>query len=230
MVLTFNDPTGTLVMFSNSNIMKSDFSNINFASKTGTLSNLATYCSLMEKRNPKEVFIGTDNGIYYNSDITSGTPNWTKINNNQLPNVQIFDIKQQTLESSNCYNSGQIYVATNGRGVWTNKKYYDQNKDYYVTGINETLFQATTENNLVIYPNPTNGNVNVSFNSVDGETASVTVTDINGRLVKMENLGKLYSGQGNYSFETNDLSAGMYIVNVSSSAGVKRVAKLIVSK
>jgi hypothetical protein len=226
MLLTFNDPTGVLVMYSGNNIAKSDASNINFSSKTGNLSNVATYCSLIEKNDPKQVFIGTDNGIYYTSNITAGSPVWTNVNNNQLPNVQIFDIKQQTLENWNSYNSGQIYVATNGRGVWTNKSYFAP----YVVSVNEIPAAITTENNLSIYPNPTNGHVNVSFSVVDGESASVSVMDINGRVVKTENLGKLYSGQANYSFETNELSSGMYIVNINSSAGVKRVAKLVVTK
>jgi hypothetical protein len=237
-LLTFNDPSGMNVSYSKNNILKSDFSNINFSSKTSpVLANLTTYCSLIIKDTAKvaqQVLIGTDNGLFYTNNIRAQTPTWTQAidkqlaKGNQLPNVQIFDIKQQTLEPWNCYNSGQIYVATNGRGIWTNKKYYTGFE--FVTGLDELPGNATTENNLVIYPNPTNGNVNVSFNSIDGETAAVSVMDINGRVVKMENLGKLISGQGSYSFETNDLSAGMYIVNVSSSSGIKRVAKLIVSK
>ncbi|MES2678767.1 MAG: T9SS type A sorting domain-containing protein [Bacteroidota bacterium] len=226
MLLTFNDPTGVLVMYSGNNIAKSDASNINFSSKTGNLTNVATYCSLIEKNDPKQVFIGTDNGLFYTSNITAGSPVWTNVNNNQLPNVQIFDIKQQTLENWNSYNSGQIYVATNGRGVWTNRSYFAP----YVVSVNEIPATITTENNLSIYPNPTNGQVNVRFSVVDGESASVSVMDINGRIVKTESLGKLYSEQANYSFETSDLSSGMYIVSINSSAGVKRVAKLVVTK
>lgn len=226
MVLTFNDPTGTLVMYSGNNIAKANASNINFTNKSGNLNNVATYCSLIEMKNQKQVFVGTDNGMFYTPDITASTPQWSNVNNNQLPNVQIFDIKQQTLENWNCYNSGQIYVATNGRGVWVNRSYFAP----YVVSVNEIPAAITTGNNMSIYPNPANGVVNVSFSVVDGENASINVIDINGRLVKTENLGKLYSGQANYTFETSDLSAGMYIVNVNSSAGIKRVAKLVVTK
>ena len=81
-----------------------------------------------------------------------------------------------------------------------------------------------------IYPNPSNGNVYVNFNGIDGETASINVMDINGRVVKNENLGKLNSGQIGYVFETTDLSSGIYIVAISSDSGIKRVAKLVVTK
>jgi hypothetical protein len=49
-------------------------------------------------------------------------------------------------------------------------------------------------------------------------------------VVKHENLGKLSSGEVGYVFETIDLSSGIYIVSISSDLGVKRVAKLVVTK
>ena len=58
----------------------------------------------------------------------------------------------------------------------------------------------------------------------------INVMDINGRIVKKESLGKLSTGQLNYSIETNDLASGMYIVNINSDSGIKRVAKLVVTK
>ncbi|MCC6369582.1 MAG: T9SS type A sorting domain-containing protein, partial [Bacteroidia bacterium] len=61
-------------------------------------------------------------------------------------------------------------------------------------------------------------------------TAAVQVMDISGRIVRSESLGKLDSGELTYSFNTGDLSTGIYMVNVQSTSGVKRVAKLIVTK
>ena len=54
--------------------------------------------------------------------------------------------------------------------------------------------------------------------------------DINGRIVKSEYLGKLNAGELNYSFETDNLTSGVYIVNVVSDSGIRRVSKLIVTK
>ena len=110
-------------------------------------------------------------------------------------------------------------------GVWVNKEHADA--PFYVS-IDEV--DAKTESNLSLYPNPTNGNVYISFKGVEGETAIVNIMDINGRVVKTESLGKLNSGEVKYAFETNDLASGMYIVNINGNSGTKRVAKLIVTK
>jgi len=229
MVLTFDDssPTGTLVMTSTGDIRKNDFSNIGWVNKTtSAMSNLKTYCSLIELNDNNKVFVGTDNGMFYTSDISQATPTWSNVNNSQLPNVQIFDIKQQTLEPWNCYNSGQIYVATNGRGIWTNSSFFTP----YVVAVNEIESKATFENNLALFPNPTNGTVNMLFTGIQGESAKVSLIDINGRVVQTEVLGKLNAGEINYRFETSNLATGMYIVNVTSDSGIKRVTKLIVTK
>ncbi len=231
MVLTFsNTVSDSVVMYSAGNIRKKDFSNLVFATKKGdqnvdNLANLTVYCSMIEKDDGKQVFVGTDKGMYYTGDISANPPVWKNINNKQLPIVQVFDIKQQTLGQWESYNSGQIYVATNGRGVWTNKKYLNP----YIVSVNEMEKPKVDNNHLSIYPNPTNGNVYISFNSL-GETASVQVLDINGRIVKSEPLGKLYQGEATYIMSTTELSEGIYIVNVTSDASVKRVAKLIVTK
>ncbi|MDI1353703.1 MAG: T9SS type A sorting domain-containing protein [bacterium] len=233
-VVTLNYPTATssgtsgLVMLSKcADIRKTVNPLTDWERKDNSgFSNVITYCSLMEKGDSKKVFVGTDNGIFYTSDITTGV--WTKANNGQLPNVQIFDIKQQVMEHWDCFNSGQIYVATNGRGVWTNNQFYEA---HYV-GIQEYQNSewAKEESHLSLFPNPTNGNVNVAFQGLDGESATLQIMDISGRHVRTEDLGVIASGDMVYSFETTGMNAGVYIVNVSSTSGVKRVAKLIVAK
>jgi hypothetical protein len=236
MVITFDDPAGIKVRRSSNYIKKSDFSNINFVSKTGNFPNTIAYCSLIIKdstNNANQVLVGTDNGMYYTSDISAGNPTWVDVNTltnggitSKLPNVQVFDIKQQTLSPAQSYNSGVIYVATNGRGIWSNRSNFRP----YVVSVNELENKNNNENNLSLYPNPTNASVFVNFTSVDGEVATIQIMDINGRLVKSENLGKLLAGKAIYSFETTDLNSGMYIVNISGTSGIKRVAKLIVTK
>jgi len=231
LVVSFNNPTGTgttgIVMYNSIDVRTANINNINWLKKDAiTLNGNLTYCTLMEKTDNKQVFLGTDNGLFYTSDITATSPNWSNVNNDQLPNVQIFDIKQQTFESHNCYNSGQIYIATNGRGVWTTGKYLAS----YNVGIDEVSKKLDAEKNINLFPNPTNGLVNVIFNGFDGEIASINVMDLNGRTVKSEYIGALGNQEIEYTFDTNSLAPGIYLVNVSSNSGIKRVAKLVVTK
>jgi len=230
MAITFNDPapTGTagIVLYNTNNIKTSNSTNIGWSKRDGTgLSNVVTYCALLEANDNKKMFVGTDNGIYYTPDITSASPSWVKANNGILPNVQIFDIEQQTLNNSSCYNSGQIYVATNGRGIWTNSTYLS---NYYVSV--DEFADRVTENNITMYPNPTNGNVTIEFETENNEEASIQVYDLNGRLVKSLPAQKAGTGMMKQTLETGDLNAGIYIISVSGDSNVKRAAKLIVTK
>ncbi len=225
--VTFDDVTGTKILYSTvADVRKCNSTNVALVSKNGSgLPASKIYCSLMEMSDNKKVFVGTDLGVFYTSDITVSSPTWADANNSQLPVLQIFDLKQQVMRPWDCYNSGIIYAATNGRGIWSNKNFLAP--PYYV-GVEE--LETKRENNLSLYPNPTNGDVFVAFNSNEGETAIISVMDINGRVVKQEKLGKLSSGEANYTLDTKDLSSGMYIVSINSDMGTKRVAKLIVTK
>jgi hypothetical protein len=124
-----------------------------------------------------------------------------------------------------CYNSGQIYVATNGRGIWTSSKYYSPS----IVSVKEIVASAHASN-LSIYPNPTTGELNITFRAFDDEKAVMNILDINGRVVMSDNLGKLSNGDMKHSTDVSSLPSGMYIVNISSDSGIRRVSKLVITK
>lgn len=226
--------SGGSVWYNSNDASKSDVSNIGWSQKgdfsTGSYTTTNTYCSMMEKDDNKKVFVGTDKGVAYTNDITSASPVWVDINSTsaagaQLPNVQVFDIKQQVLDPWDCYNSGQIYIATYGRGIWTSSNFL---RGYY-TGV-ESAAQSDKESVLRLFPNPTNNQVNIEFNGIGGEQASVEVMDISGRLVLSENLGTLEYGETSHTLNLENFNSGVYLVNIKSTAGTKRVAKLVVAK
>ncbi len=203
---------------------------VTFTDKTGTLPQIATYCALFEYSDNKRVLLGTENGVYATDDITVASPTWFSAKSAStpsiaLPNVQVFDIKQQKTNTWESYNSGVIYVATNGRGAWMNKNFLQQT----VIGVNE--YESKAKNTgLMVYPNPTNSNVTLNFFATENENVVVNVMDINGKLLKSEKINNLSYGYTDKVVDVSDLTSGVYIVNVSSSAGIKRVAKLVVSK
>lgn len=67
---------------------------------------------------------------------------------------------------------------------------------------------------LSVYPNPTSGLVTIS-NDDNSALQSVSITDLNGRTVKSLKLNGETSSQINIS----DLSAGVYMMNISSDQG-----------
>ncbi len=197
------------------------------AGATGLITTNPIYSSLMEYKDTKRVLVGTEYGIYGTSDITAPNPVWTKENNNKLPNVPVFMLRQQTLNSYSCYNSGMIYAGTHGRGIWASDSYFDQG----FVGINEIAPKDKTEiANIKLYPNPAREMVNLAFNIETSEQLVLNVYDLKGSLVYSKNLGKLPEGEQLLQVGTEDLISGTYIVSINSNSAIVGTSRLVVIK
>jgi len=102
--------------------------------------------------------------------------------------------------------------------------------DNYASGFSVDNFRITTtalsvkDNTLAslsVYPNPSNGIVNIS-NANNLIIDSVSITDLNGRTVKQ------FSNNVTDQINISDLSTGMYLMNISTDQG--SVTKKIVKK
>lgn len=224
----------TLVAISNGDIRKQSGPALSFRKAEGagiplnSGDSIQTYCSLFEKSDPNKLLIGASNGLYYSNNVLGGTPSWQNQNvqsTNKLPKIQVFDIKQQNKSNFHSYNSGQIFVATNGRGIWYNSDFLQN----YVVAVPEEL-PKEKETNIKVYPNPTTSSAIVSFNSTEGENAILNIMDLTGKIVKTQVLGKLYNGETTIEINTDGMNGGVYLINVSSTSGTKRVTKLVVAK
>ncbi len=74
----------------------------------------------------------------------------------------------------------------------------------------DTFFKS----NFAMYPNPAKNVLNISGNaglSMD----NVVITDLNGRVVKQQNLGGVASSEINVA----DLTSGMYLITISNAEG-----------
>jgi hypothetical protein len=66
---------------------------------------------------------------------------------------------------------------------------------------------------MSVYPNPSNGAVNVKLAQELAEAASLTVVDLNGRVVYTQELA---AGAQSVSFELSGVKAGTYMLNVEN--------------
>jgi hypothetical protein len=197
------------------------------AGATGLIATAPIYSSLIEYKDTKRVIVGTEYGVYGTSDITAATPVWVKENNNKLPNVPVFMLRQQTNNGAACYNSGMIYAGTHGRGIWTCDNYYNQS----VVGIEEIAAKdKTIVSTIKLYPNPAKDFVNVTFNIEKSESLTFNVYDLKGGLVISKNLGKLPEGEQLMQIGTEDLISGTYIVSLNSSSAIVGTNRLVVIK
>ena len=110
---------------------------------------------------------------------------------------------------STTFTPGQKSLLLLGQGTPTNGILV-----YDVT-IDVTDIEEFTANELTVYPNPTEGVVNVKLAQELSEAGSLTVVDLNGRVVFTQDLN---AGVQSMSFELNGLQAGTYMLNIESVA------------
>jgi hypothetical protein len=79
-------------------------------------------------------------------------------------------------------------------------------------------------NDLVLYPNPNNGNFNIQFTSTTGNEIKVNIHDLRGRAIF--NKSYINNGLFNESLELSNVQSGIYMVTIEDGAN-KEVKKII---
>ena len=90
-------------------------------------------------------------------------------------------------------------------------------REYTPTGITNTLLETA---NFRVFPNPAKDVLNVDLSLQEtAENATVTLFDINGRIIEQLNYSNLK--QQTIQFNTGNLTAGFYFVRVKTEKGVQ---------
>lgn len=77
------------------------------------------------------------------------------------------------------------------------------------------------------YPNPTSGNVTVDFSSEIDTEVLLTVSDLTGKIV-VSNIIEAIQGSNSKEIELNNLSKGIYMLNLRSDKSVSESIRLVV--
>lgn len=207
-------------------------SNPTFTSMQGNLPKMPVYSSVIEMATGK-VIIGTERGIYTASSV--GNTTWIA-DGNPMGEVPVLELKQQLLSQGDAFevimseedtvvnffqgvhNTGIIYAATYGKGVYRCENYKQQ------SGTSVPEMPIVTETKVEMYPNPAREQAVVSFEMKSDANVSYQVYDMMGRLVMSQGLGRLSEGKQQINLNTSELSAGSYILRLNqgtSNATVK---------
>jgi len=143
------------------------------------------------------------------------------------PGIKIWDIEKKELiksyqsGSTNCFSishDGQYFISSVGRYFY---KWYAR--------WNGTTIEDNPQNPIIIYPNPTNGMVTLSFEQLASEITTINLHDLNGIFIRNLFNNFLEPGPQNLNFNVSDLANGAYFINVSNSH-LSLVFKLIVNR
>ena len=211
----------------------SSISTANFSGKQGSgvnkLPAMPIYSVLIEQNDPKRLIIGTEAGIYSTPDITVSNPVWSSENgvSGLFPTVPVFKLRQQRRAGNEVYNPFVIYAATHGRGVWKSESFLG------AVGINEPIGSSPSKplyiSGINVYPNPMNERGTIAFNLGIAADVTVSIYNLEGRLVKTIKPGKLNSGEQKIQISTDEFTKGTYFVSIDGNA-IHATSKFVVVK
>ncbi|MDX5320887.1 MAG: T9SS type A sorting domain-containing protein [Bacteroidota bacterium] len=91
--------------------------------------------------------------------------------------------------------------------------------NFYIDNINlgfsTGIADFTNENNFTVYPNPSAGSTNIRVNLPEGENAKIEILDLYGRTVEVVSDEIQQGGEQIFTFTPNNLSNGMYLVQLT---------------
>jgi hypothetical protein len=90
-----------------------------------------------------------------------------------------------------------------------------------------SIGDATFENSINIYPNPTSGKFDIELGIAAGTNTTVTIMNITGQLVKQEAATDAVNGK--ISVDLSDAAAGVYFVQIQND-GQSAVKKVTITR
>lgn len=210
--------------------------NPSFDSFQGNLPAMPVYSSLIELNSNDRLMVGTEMGVW-SSNAAGPNPTWVH-ETNGLPDVAIFDLKQQTLNQlgfsipivsgfdttyevfPEITNYGVIYAASHGRGLFKCENFVSRNE--------KPAQNASFKPSLHIYPNPANDQVTLEFASLKAGQCHIQVLDLQGRVVSSDNMVVDGAGIQQISLSIQHLNPGTYLIHLILDGKSSGVNKLIV--
>jgi hypothetical protein len=168
--------------------------------KEGNFPDIPVKCILQNPLKPTEVIVGTELGVWYTNNFNAASPTWNQ-SYNGMSNVKVTDLDLQIDVVTPAPTSYKVYAATYGRGIFSGT----------FTGTTLSTDEYAASKGIKVYPNPTNGQLNIAVSSYSGKL-SVKVFDINGRQVYNQDVND-FNAQS--AINMSSLQKGVYIVKVS---------------
>jgi len=188
----------------------------NFTNIQNNLPKMPVYSSLIDYTDGNRILLGTEYGIFTSNN---GGADWT-FDNDGMAKCAVFMLRQQTQPYNKCWNSGTIYAATHGRGIF---------RTATLNGVKDNTTNLTQNDQLIMFPNPVFEQATLKFSLPEEGITSVAIFDLQGKLIANNNLGKLKKGTNIYTFNNEGMNEGTYIASVTSG-NYKKVVKFVVKK
>jgi hypothetical protein len=174
--------------------------------------------------------------FYTNSD--DGVRLWVngqEIINNWTDHAPTENSGSISLAAGQKYDIKMEYYENGGGAVamlsWSSKTQAKQiiPKSQLYSSLVAAARMAFTEpeatNEIAVYPNPSQGQINIIYNASKNEEINITINDLNSEVIFNRTMSAV-EGINNYELDISKLRPGIYFVNIVSSD--KKIVKKII--
>jgi hypothetical protein len=142
-------------------------------------------------------FAGTSTGLFSATSLKGDSTIWKREGATNIGNIMV--------DMIDCRQSDRfVGVATHGNGIYS--VYYNP-----AAGTKE---EVIGEPSLRSYPNPFTEKVTVEYELLQPALVSIAISDVSGKTVAYQQLGKQNAGTRQVCIETSTLPAGTYLLQV----------------
>lgn len=199
--------------------------NPTFTSIQANLPKMPVYDVVINPETPEQYIIAaTELGIWSYNQLTGC---W-KEQNSGIGRVPVYRLRLAPMKSVSCK---VLYAGTHGRGMFRTTTLTNPDCNTQLTYLNLDNHSAPkiTQNNLNIIPNPTSYKSNLQFTlQQNTDNLIVSISDLQGKIIKRTNLGYTVKGKQNIPATFNDLSIGSYIVTIQTDCTQLKQKLLII--
>ena len=173
----------------------------------------------------REVYRWTNinSAIHYRIQISENETNKIVVDESEIVDTTYYLTAEQALEKNTSYSCRVSANLSNGTATaWSDIVKFTTGDNY--SSINEPEQLVSS----IIYPNPTRMSFAVSMTlESPANNLTISITDVNGRIIKKENYGYVTAGNLTYYFNTGKLSNGIYNI-ILTIDGKSKVEKLVI--
>lgn len=206
------------------NVMESNNANSTnptFSSIQHNLPLMPVYSIVIDGFNPNRIIAGTELGIWL-YDAASQT--WTEENDN-MGRVPVHSLRFELMKSAGC---DVLYAGTHGRGIYRSTNFTLQGCDTTIEFPDYELINSIDDlsdriSQIDVFPNPMVQHSKLQITLTESTNLTLRIIDLQGRVVRNQDLGQLAARTHTIDIEKGDLVAGTYVVMLND--GNKQITK-----
>ena len=192
------------------------------------LPTMPIYSGVINYYNDNQIIIGSELGVWSCDITTLSSPIWS-YEGGDLGPVPTYCVRQEQMNNTQCY---VLYFGTHGRGMWRSTTLTPSiyASDYELPLPTVGITESNINNfSMTIAPNPISNIAIINIHNENTADITISVIDINGKIVKKLELNRLTHGNHSIPFLSEEFANGTYFISAASHRVMLATEKVIIA-